>query len=88
MGLIKRPGAVFNPKRDGSMEVIEGANYTPKYQDKTIQCIDCGDIFTIEAGELYFMHRRGLAEPKRCPRCRQERRQALGLPKHEAVPQW
>ncbi len=45
------------------------------YQDKTIQCSDCGANFSFTAGEQEFFASKGYTnEPKRCPTCRQTRR--------------
>ena len=45
------------------------------FQDKTLQCSDCGQEFTFTAGEQEFYASRGLQnEPKRCPECRQARK--------------
>ena len=41
------------------------------FQDKSIQCSDCGTTFTFSAGEQEFFASKGFTnEPKRCPRCR------------------
>jgi hypothetical protein len=41
------------------------------FQDKTLQCADCGIIFTFTAGQQRFFESKGLTnEPRRCPRCR------------------
>ena len=41
------------------------------YQDKSIQCSDCGASFTFSAGEQEFFATKGLTnEPKRCVSCR------------------
>jgi hypothetical protein len=46
------------------------------YQDKSIQCSDCGTIFTFTAGQQEFFASKGLAnEPRRCPQCRESKRQ-------------
>jgi len=46
------------------------------FQDKSIQCSDCGTIFTFTAGEQEFFASKGLTnEPKRCPWCRKSKRQ-------------
>jgi len=46
------------------------------FQDKSIQCSDCGTIFTFSAREQEFFTSKGLAnEPRRCPRCRKSKRQ-------------
>lgn len=45
------------------------------YQDKSIQCSDCGTTFTFSAGEQELFASRGYTnEPKRCPSCRQTRK--------------
>lgn len=45
------------------------------YQDKKIQCSDCGADFSFTAGEQEFFASKGYTnEPKRCPTCRQSRR--------------
>jgi len=45
------------------------------FQDKTIQCSDCGTDFSFTAGEQEFYQARGYTnEPKRCPSCRQVRK--------------
>jgi hypothetical protein len=51
-------------KRDGDV-VVEGRT-----------CADCGEPFTITAGETSYYARRGLVLPKRCPDCRAARRLA------------
>jgi CxxC-x17-CxxC domain-containing protein len=49
------------------------------YQDKTIQCSDCGRSFTFTAQEQEFYASKGFAnEPKRCPECRQARKTDRG----------
>lgn len=45
------------------------------YQDKSIQCSDCGTTFTFSADEQEQFASRGYTnEPKRCPSCRQARK--------------
>lgn len=45
------------------------------FQDKTIQCVDCGAEFIFSAGEQEFYQSKGFTnEPKRCPSCRQARK--------------
>ena len=45
------------------------------YQDKSIQCFDCGTTFTFSAGEQEEYASRGYTnDPKRCPSCRQARK--------------
>jgi len=40
------------------------------FQDKQIQCSDCGSTFTFTAGEQEFYQSKGFTnEPKRCPSC-------------------
>jgi CxxC-x17-CxxC domain-containing protein len=45
------------------------------FQDKTLQCSDCGTTFTFSAEEQEFFQSKGYTnEPKRCPACRQARK--------------
>jgi CxxC-x17-CxxC domain-containing protein len=45
------------------------------FQDKTIACRDCGELFLFTAGEQgYFVDRNLLNEPERCWQCRERRR--------------
>jgi len=45
------------------------------FQDKSIQCSDCGATFTFSVEEQEFFQSRGYTnEPKRCPACRQARK--------------
>ena len=45
------------------------------FEDKTIQCADCGEAFTHSAEEQELFQSRGYTnEPKRCPTCRQARK--------------
>ena len=47
------------------------------FDDKTLQCTECGQEFVFTAGEQEFYSSRGLMnEPKRCPECRQARKGA------------
>jgi len=45
------------------------------FEDKTLQCSDCGASFTFSAEEQEFFQSKGYTnEPKRCPACREARR--------------
>ena len=45
------------------------------FEDKSIQCSDCGADFTFSAEEQEFFQSKGYTnEPKRCPSCRQARK--------------
>jgi CxxC-x17-CxxC domain-containing protein len=45
------------------------------FQDKSIQCSDCGTVFTFSAEEQEFYQSKGFTnEPKRCTSCRQARK--------------
>ena len=47
------------------------------FQDKSLQCFDCGVTFTFSADEQEFFQSKGYTnEPKRCPECRQARKSA------------
>lgn len=43
-------------------------------KDKEMTCKDCGETFTITAGEQEFYENRDLALPKRCRKCRRLRK--------------
>jgi len=46
------------------------------FHDKSLQCSDCGIIFTFTAGQQKFFASKGLTnEPRRCPECRKSKRQ-------------
>ena len=45
------------------------------YQDKALQCAECGTTFTFSAEDQEFFASKGYTnEPKRCPECRQARK--------------
>ena len=45
------------------------------FQDKSIQCTDCGTTFTFSAEDQEFFQSKGYThEPKRCPDCRQAKK--------------
>ena len=45
------------------------------FQDKTLDCSDCGKSFTFSTEEQEQFQSRGYTnEPKRCPECRQARK--------------
>jgi len=49
------------------------------FQDKSIQCSDCGTTFTFTAEEQEFFQSKGYTnEPKRCPECRRARKSDNG----------
>ena len=45
------------------------------FEDKSLQCVDCGITFTFSADEQEFYQSKGFTnEPKRCPSCRAARK--------------
>lgn len=45
------------------------------FQEKSLQCADCGATFAFTAEEQEFFQSKGYTnEPKRCPTCRQARK--------------
>jgi CxxC-x17-CxxC domain-containing protein len=45
------------------------------FEDKSLQCSDCGATFTFSAEDQEFFKTKGYTnEPKRCPACRQARK--------------
>ena len=46
------------------------------FQDKSIQCSDCGATFAFTTGEQEFFASRGFTnEPKRCVQCRKAKKE-------------
>jgi len=58
------------------------------FEDKSLQCVDCGATFTFSAEEQEAFHSRGYTnEPKRCPDCRQARKsERYGNSSYRAAP--
>jgi len=49
------------------------------FQDKSIECFDCKSTFTFSAEEQDFFQSKGYTNaPKRCPSCRQARKERQG----------
>ncbi len=49
------------------------------FQDRDLECADCGATFTFTAGEQEFYASKGYSnDPKRCPACRQKRKTERG----------
>ena len=49
------------------------------YQDKTLNCRECGREFVFSASEQEFYAEKGFEnEPARCPECRAARKAATG----------
>ena len=45
------------------------------FEDKTLECSDCGNTFTFSVEDQEFFQSQGYTnEPKRCPECRQARK--------------
>lgn len=63
------------PARSGAIEQVGG--FWTLFNDRTLQCKDCGDEFVFSAGEQRFFAEKGLNhEPQRCAACRAAARQA------------
>ena len=57
------------------------------FQDKSIQCSDCGVTFTFSAEDQEFFKSKGYTnEPKRCPSCRQKRKSEQGGGQRQMFP--
>jgi CxxC-x17-CxxC domain-containing protein len=64
------------------------------FQDRSLECFDCGATFTFTADEQEFFASKGFTnDPKRCPTCRQARKANRGAsdgfgsrPKREMYP--
>ena len=44
------------------------------FQDQQLTCADCGATFTFTAAEQAFYADKGFSAPKRCPACRQKKK--------------
>jgi CxxC-x17-CxxC domain-containing protein len=45
------------------------------FENRSLQCSDCGSTFTFTAEEQEFFQTKGFTnEPKRCPKCRQAKK--------------
>jgi hypothetical protein len=44
------------------------------FEDVTLRCIDCENLFIFTSGEQEYFLSRMLSKPKRCPACRKKRR--------------
>jgi len=52
-----------------------------EFQDKVLNCIDCGSDFVFTSGEqLFFYDKQFKNEPKRCKACKTKRVAVLGAP--------
>ncbi len=57
-----------------------------KRKKKKIVCCDCGETFLFTGGEQKYYEERKLSEPKRCPSCRQKRKELFkALKKNEEI---
>ena len=49
------------------------------FEDKMLQCVSCGQDFVFTANEQEFFASKGFTnDPKRCPSCREARKQSQG----------
>ena len=44
------------------------------YQDRSIDCVECGNSFSFTADDQRYHAEKGYTDPKRCSSCRQSRR--------------
>lgn len=45
------------------------------FEDKELQCVECGETFIFSADEQSFFESKGYThDPKRCPSCREKRK--------------
>lgn len=50
------------------------------FANEEIKCVSCSEMFTWSAGEQLFFHEKGLVnKPKRCHRCRGQKRAGFDL---------
>lgn len=60
-----------------------GREEIEELKDKEITCKICGSNFIFSIGEQRFYRDRQLAEPRRCPQCRRQKRRNLTLVKDQ-----
>lgn len=53
-------------------------SHPPKFVDKSVACVACGQLFQITAGECYFYWEHDWPEVKRCLECRRLKRSLMG----------
>jgi CxxC-x17-CxxC domain-containing protein len=59
-----------------------------QFEDKDLECVECGAVFVFSAGEQELFAQRGyMNEPKRCPTCRESRRARRGVSNDSFRPQ-
>ena len=57
------------------------------FQEKSLQCADCGASFPFTVQEQEFFASKGYTnEPKRCPACRQSRKASSGTYERRTYP--
>lgn len=67
-------------------KVVEVKPATPekhKRKKKKIVCCDCDQPFLFSGGEQKYYEERKLSEPKRCPTCRQKRKEVFKMLKKQ-----
>ena len=76
---MAQPGVVSNRStdRDAAMIAKDQEATMPEtrsYEAKDLLCLACDEWFVFTANEQRFYTEQGYPPPKRCPRCRAERR--------------
>src|SRR5579863_9403375 len=80
---------MIQPNTCGRRREMHGVRGGPDvmYEDKTLQCRECGTDFVFTAGEQEFYQQKGLLnEPGRCPDCRVKRRQQAVAARNDSTP--
>ena len=63
---------------NGTGAAVEAGDQNPEFQDRSIECVDCHDLFVWTVGEQTFFHDKGLTnEPKRCKSCKHAKNERL-----------
>jgi CxxC-x17-CxxC domain-containing protein len=66
--MVEGPGFVVSPLESPGMP----------FEDKTLNCVECGQEFTFSASEQQFYAEKGFTnEPRRCLGCRRARKQGV-----------
>lgn len=57
------------------MQVTQNTPKKGKRKTKRIICCECNKSFKFTGGEQHYYERHNLSEPKRCPECREKRKE-------------
>jgi CxxC-x17-CxxC domain-containing protein len=75
--IARRKGSEMSDT-NGTGLAVQRTDQNSKFEDRSIECIDCHELFVWTVGEQVFFHDKGLVnEPKRCKPCKQAKNERL-----------